>query len=261
MTSDGTRKVSIILPVMNEEDAIPHFREVAIPILEGIEGVVFEFVIVDDGSTDDTRSIATAWASEDPRVCLISFSRNFGKEAALTAGLHRATGDAVVPMDIDMQDPPEVVGELISKWKEGYHTVLAIREQRDTDTFTKRTAARLFYDIFNALSKDRIEKDAGDFRLIDRKVVDAVLLLPERNRFMKGILSWVGFSVASVKYVRPSRAVGGSKFNARKLLSFAADGITSFSTLPLRMWSVLGVLVAVAAGIYALKVFVVRRQH
>lgn len=252
----NSKRVSIILPVFNEEHSIPLFRDVAVPILEAIEDVLFEFVIVDDGSNDATRAVAIEWCGQDDRVCLISFSRNFGKEAALTAGLKRATGDAVIPMDIDMQDPPEVVQKLVEKWHEGYGTVLAIREMRETDTFSKRTAARLFYDVFNALSNDKIVKDAGDFRLLDRKVVDAVLELPERNRFMKGVLSWVGFSVAAVKYTRPSRAVGLSKFNSRKLFSFAIDGITSFSTLPLRIWSVVGILVAVTAVLYAIKVFI-----
>jgi glycosyltransferase involved in cell wall biosynthesis len=189
-------------------------------------------------------------------VRAVSFSRNFGKEAALSAGLDHARGEAVIPMDVDLQDPPEVIGQMLAKWREGFDIVNGIRTDRESDSLAKRLTADLFYRTHNRLSVDKIPEHAGDFRLLDRKVVDIIRSMPERTRFMKGLFAWAGFRQASVPYVRQQRQLGATKFNYWKLWSFALDGITSASTVPLRVWSYLGVLVALLALVYAILLIV-----
>ena len=178
-------------------------------------------------------------------------SRNFGKEAALTAGLDHAHGDVVVPIDVDMQDPPEVIGEMLAKWREGYEVVYGVRRNRLTDSLPKRLTADLYYRAHNWLSDDKIPEHAGDFRLLDRRVVDVIRAMPERNRFMKGLFAWSGFRQAAVEYDRTERLVGATKFNYVKLWKLAVDGITSASTVPLRVWSYMGALIALLALAYA----------
>lgn len=253
----NTPTLSLILPVKDEDEAIQPFFARVIPILDGLSakhGPTFEWeiVFVDDGSTDATLAEIVAAHARDPRIRGVSFSRNFGKEAALSAGLDVARGEAVVPMDVDLQDPPEVLGEMIDRWREGYDVVYGVRRNRLTDSLPKRLTADLYYRAHNWLSDDKIPEHAGDFRLLDRKVVDVIKQLPERNRFMKGLFAWGGFRQTAVEYDRSERAVGSTKFNYVKLWKLAVDGITSASTVPLRVWSYVGAVIAFVSIIYAL---------
>jgi glycosyltransferase involved in cell wall biosynthesis len=188
----------------------------------------------------------------NPRVKLIDLSRNFGKELALTAGLDHASGEAVIPIDADLQDPPELIGEFVRLWREGYDVVYGVRKLRTGDGLGKRLTARMFYHLFNSLTEVCIPENTGDFRLMDRRVVEALRRLPERNRFMKGLFSWVGFRQTGVEYDHDARAAGTSKFKFWKLWNFAIDGITAFSTLPLRVWSYVGVGISLLAFLYAM---------
>jgi glycosyltransferase involved in cell wall biosynthesis len=244
--------LSVVVPVKNEERGIIPFVERVSAILDTIaasEG--WEILFVDDGSTDQTFAAIVAANLRDGRVRALSLSRNFGKEAALSAGLDHARGAAVVPMDVDMQDPPEVLPEMVAKWREGYEMVFGVRRCRKSDPLTKRLTAGLYYRAHNAVSVDKIPPNAGDFRLLDRKVVEVIRALPERNRFMKGLFAWAGFRQAAVEYDRVERENGTSKFNYWKLWTLALDGITSASTVPLRIWSYVGALVALFALGYA----------
>jgi len=240
--------LSIIAPVKNEEDAILPFIERVGAILDNVarqDG--WEILFVDDGSTDSTLAAIVAANMRDPRVRAISLSRNFGKEAALSAGLDHARGSAVIPMDVDMQDPPEVLPEMIAKWRDGYEMVFGVRRCRENDGFAKRVTAGLYYRAHNWVSADKIPENVGDFRLMDRKVVDVIRKMPERNRFMKGLFAWAGFKQAAVEYDRAEREHGTTKFNYWKLWTLALDGITSASTVPLRIWSYIGAFVALFA--------------
>jgi len=235
--------LSIICPFYNEQDAVDAFFERLMPVLEGV-GEACEIVCINDGSRDETLARLLEAQRRYPDVRVVDLSRNYGKEAALTAGIDVARGDAVIPIDADLQDPPEVILRLLDKWREGYDVVLAKRADRDGDSWLKRTTALLFYRLHNRIADVPIPENVGDFRLMDRVVVDAVRQLPERRRFMKGIFSWVGFRTAVVEYVRQPRFAGQSKFNGWSLWNFALEGLTAFSTLPLRVWSYFGVLVA-----------------
>jgi len=244
--------LSVIVPVKNEEDGILAFVERVGAILESIAADSgWEILFVDDGSTDATLAAIVAANQRDSRVRALSLSRNFGKEAALSAGLDHARGSAVIPMDVDMQDPPEVLPEMVAKWRDGHEMVFGIRRCRASDGWAKRVTAGLYYRAHNAVSSDKIPENAGDFRLMDRKVVDVIRAMPERNRFMKGLFAWAGFNQASVEYDRVERETGTTKFNYWKLWTLALDGITSASTVPLRIWSYVGALVALFALGYA----------
>ena len=243
--------VSLIVPVLNEEAAIPLFLQAVRPVLEGA-GLDFEILFIDDGSTDHSFALLAGQACEDPRIRVISFSRNFGKEAALSAGLDHARGDVLVPIDVDLQDPPELIPALFARWREGFDVVYGIRADRSTDTLAKRMTASLFYRLFNRITATELPRDAGDFRLIDRRVADVLRQLPERGRFMKGLFAWVGFRATGVSFERAARQGGTSKFNLWRLWNFALDGITSFSTVPLRIWSYFGTAIALFAFVYAL---------
>ena len=240
-------KISLVVPVFNEEDAIPIFYQAVRKELPEHE---VEIVFINDGSKDSTESIINALAVSDPLVKPLSFTRNFGKEPALFAGLEHATGDAVIPIDVDLQDPIEVIPQLIAKWQEGADVVLAKRTDRSTDGHLKRKTAEWFYRLHNKISSPKIEENVGDFRLMSRETVEKIKLLPERNLFMKGILSWVGGRVGVVEYTRAERVAGTTKFNGWKLWNLALEGITSFSTFPLRMWTYIGLMVAGLAFVY-----------
>jgi len=245
--------ISIVVPVKDEENAVGPFVDRVGQVLDQIvRKEDWEILFVDDGSTDETIAAIAAAHFREPRVRAVSLSRNFGKEAAISAGLDHACGRAVVPMDVDMQDPPEVLVEMVAKWREGYEMVFGVRRTRSTDSVAKRLTAGLFYRAHNLVSTDKIPENAGDFRLLDRKVVEAIRTLPERNRFMKGLFAWAGFRQAAVEYDRVERNVGASKFNYWKLWTLALDGITSASTVPLRVWSYVGAAIAFAAMCYAL---------
>ncbi|PPA05424.1 glycosyltransferase, partial [Pseudomonas sp. MWU12-2312b] len=224
-------KVSLIVPVFNEEQAINLFYQAVRHELR-LDRTEVEIVFINDGSSDLTGEQATALAQADDQVVLINFSRNFGKEPALFAGLEYATGDAVIPMDVDLQDPLSVIPLLIEQWQKGADVVLAKRRNRATDSYLKRHSASLFYHLLNRISYTRIEENVGDFRLMDRKVVDVIRALPEHQLFMKGVLSWAGFNSVVVEYERARRVAGDSKFNGWKLWNLALEGVTSFSTVP-----------------------------
>jgi glycosyltransferase involved in cell wall biosynthesis len=244
--------LSVIVPVKNEEEAILPFVERVGSILENVSpSGGWEILFVDDGSTDTTLAAIVAAHGRDERVRALSLSRNFGKEAALSAGLDHARGSAVIPMDVDMQDPPEVLPEMVAKWRDGNEMVFGVRRCRDSDGWTKRVTAGLYYRAHNMVAADKIPENAGDFRLMDRKVVDVIRAMPERNRFMKGLFAWAGFRQASVEYDRVERETGTTKYNYWKLWTLALDGITSASTVPLRIWSYVGAIVALFALAYA----------
>jgi glycosyltransferase involved in cell wall biosynthesis len=248
--------LSLIVPVKDEEEAIPPFLVRITGVLDALctpegDAVAWEILFVDDGSQDATLAAIMAGNARDPRIAGISLSRNFGKEAALSAGLDHATGTTVVPIDVDMQDPPEVIGEMLDRWREGYEVVYGVRRNRMTDSFPKRLTADLYYRAHNWLSDDKIPEHAGDFRLLDRRVVEVIRAMPERNRFMKGLFAWGGFRQTAVYYDRAERAVGTTKFNYLKLWKLAVDGLTSASTVPLRVWSYVGGAIAIGALAYA----------
>lgn len=242
-------KISLVVPVYNEEDAIPIFYK-AVREYDSLNKFEVEIVFVNDGSKDGTENIINALALADPLVKPLSFTRNFGKEPALFAGLEHATGSAIIPIDVDLQDPIQVIPLLIQKWEEGADIVLAKRKNRSNDTWLKRKTAEWFYKLHNKISSPAIEENVGDFRLMSRTTVENIKLLPERNLFMKGILSWVGGETKVVEYNRAERSAGESKFNGWKLWNLALEGITSFSTFPLRVWTYIGLFVALVSFIY-----------
>ena len=247
--------ISVIVPVKDEEAAIGPFVARMVPVLEALdEPEGWEVLFVDDGSEDATLAAIAAAHRIDGRIRALSLSRNFGKEAALSAGLDHAAGGVVIPIDVDLQDPPEVIGAMLVKWREGNDVVYGVRRNRESDSLPKRLTADLYYRAHNWLSADKIPEHAGDFRLLDRKVVDVIRKMPERNRFMKGLFAWSGFRQAAVEYERAPRAHGQTKFNYWKLWQFALDGITSGSTVPLRVWSYLGAGVALLSFLYAVVV-------
>ncbi len=252
-------ELSLVVPVKDEETAIGPFLARVVPVLEALDDPVarsFEILFIDDGSSDTTLEVIRKANAADPRIRALSLSRNFGKEAALSAGIDAARGKAVVPLDVDLQDPPEVLPPMIAKWRDGYDVVYGVRDNRETDSFPKRLTADLYYRAHNWLSADKIPEHAGDFRLLDRRVVDVIRRMPERNRFMKGLFAWAGFKQAAVSYHREERKVGTTKYNYWKLWTLAIDGITSASTVPLRVWSYLGTLVALGALGYAIFIIV-----
>ena len=245
-------KCSFVVPCHNELEAIPLYLAKMAEVMRACPGIQPEYVFVDDGSSDGTLQLLKERAKSRPDLLIVDLSRNFGKEAALSAGLAMATGDIVIPMDVDMQDPPELVPVMISKWREGYDVVLAQRVSRKTDGLLKRWSANGFYAMFNFLSPLPIPANVGDFRLMTRKVVDCVNALPENCRFMKGLFAFVGFPTATVTYERPPRSAGRTKFNFWKLLIFSLDGITGFSMAPLRWWGGAGFIISLFAICMAL---------
>ncbi|MGF3093572.1 glycosyltransferase family 2 protein [Cronobacter sakazakii] len=242
-------KISLVVPVFNEEEAIPIFYK-TVREFEELQQHEVEIVFINDGSKDATEAVITWIALNDPLVVLLSFTRNFGKEPALFAGLDHATGDAIIPIDVDLQDPIEVIPHLIRKWQDGADMVLAKRTDRSTDGRMKRKSAEWFYKLHNKISNPQIEENVGDFRLMSREVVENIRQMPERNLFMKGVLSWVGGRTDVVEYARAERVAGDSKFNGWKLWNLALEGITSFSTFPLRMWTYIGLAVAGLSFLY-----------
>jgi polyisoprenyl-phosphate glycosyltransferase len=251
-TDDAQReiKISLIAPMYNEELSVGPFLERVSAVLSGIPGISYEVICVNDGSTDRTLQLLIDHRRCDTRVKIIDFARNFGKEAALTAGLDHAIGDVVIPIDADLQHPPEKIPEMLEQWRAGYMVVLARRTTRDTDGILRRFITTGFYDVINALSDVEIPAGVGDFRLMDRRVVDAVKQLRERKRFMKGLFAWTGFPATIIEFEVAPSLRGASTFKFRRLLSFAIDGIFSFSSLPLRLWAYVGAIIAFAALVY-----------
>jgi polyisoprenyl-phosphate glycosyltransferase len=248
----STRKlVSIVAPFYNEEEAVEPFYEALRGLIDAITDTRFEIICVDDGSRDDTLSRLISIVDRDPRFSIIELSRNFGKEAALTAGLDAAEGSAVIPIDADLQDPPELIRALIAEWQKGADVVLARRAVRDSDTLVKRITAKWFYRLHNWLSDVQIPPDVGDFRLIDRSVLQALRQLPERQRFMKGLFAWLGFKTATIEYTREPRKTGSTKFSWLSLLNLSLEGLTSFSIEPLRLCAYAGGFIATITLFYA----------
>lgn len=239
-------ELGLVVPVFNEEATIPLFLARVAPILDSITPE-WEILFINDGSRDGTLAAIRAAHAADRRVRGIDFSRNYGKEVALSAGIDNSRGRAVVPMDVDLQDPPELLVEMVARWREGYDVVLACRRDRSSDGFLKRTTARMFYRLIGRLSDTPIPADVGDYRLMDQSVADALRRYPERMRFMKGLFAHVGFRTATVDYVREARAAGETKFSGRKLFNLALEGVVSFSTLPLKVWTYIGLAASLLA--------------
>ena len=242
--------ISVVVPVFNEAASLRTFHERLSSALLSLDRHV-EILYIDDGSTDGTRDALSALRALDPRVGVASFSRNFGKEAAMTAGLHLARGEAVILIDADLQDPPALIPEMIRTWEEGADVVTMRRRSRAGESWLKTFSAYAFYRVFNMLSDTAMPPDVGDFRLLSRRVVDAINRLPERNRFMKGLFAWVGFKVVTIDYDREARNQGHTKWGFRKLWRFAVEGIVGFSTVPLKMATYVGLTCAVASFVYA----------
>lgn len=249
--NQSQKKISIVAPCYNEGNGVNYFYQALQPIIDAHTELEFEVICIDDGSTDDTLNQLITITQKDSRFQVIELSRNFGKEAALTAGIDLASGDAVIPIDADLQDPPELIRQMITKWHQGAEVVLARRIDRSADKFLKRKTAKLFYQLHNQLSSIKIPENVGDFRLLDRIVVDALKQLPEQQRFMKGLFAWLGFKTVTIDYVRNPRNSGKSKFSGRKLWNFALEGFTSFSTIPLKVWTYLGMFGAMGTLLYA----------
>ncbi len=251
MNNFKNKIVSILVPVYNEAENIPEFIKAIKKVFQEIE-IQFEIIFVNDGSTDKSFETLHAAAHENENIILISLSRNFGKEAALTCALDYCKSDCGIPMDADMQDPPEIIPDLIAKWHEGYDIVLARRINRESDSYVKRVTSKAFYKVFNSLSETKIYDDVGDFRLLDKKVIKVVNELTEKNRFMKGLLSWPGFNVSVIDYKRPERHQGKTKFSLHQLSSLAISGILSFSSTPIKSGIYLGLSISMIAMFYAL---------
>jgi glycosyltransferase involved in cell wall biosynthesis len=251
LRSRRAKMLSLVLPMHNEESMLePLFARLDETI--ATLGVTVEIICVDDGSRDGTLAALQARAAVDPRLRVLALSRNFGKEAALTAGIDAARGDMLVPLDADLQDPPELITQFVDLWEQGYDVIYGVRADRTSDSALKRLTASLFYGLFNAIADHPIPASTGDFRLMDREVVEALKQLPERNRFMKGLFNWVGFRQVGVPYARPERVAGRTSWGYVKLVRFAIDGITAFTTAPLKVWTAVGAVSAVLALMSAL---------
>jgi len=237
---------SIVVPVYNEEESIPDLVKQLRQIMDLLDGPA-EVVLVDDGSRDAGYQMMVAASEEDARIKVLQLSRNFGHQVAITAGMDFASGRAVVVMDADLQDPPEVILEMAARWQEGYEVVYAVRERREGETFLKKATARVYYALLRKLADVDQHADVGDFRLVDRKALDAFLQLRERNRYVRGMFSWVGFRQIEVPYTRAPRQAGRSKYPLRKMVRLAADGIVGFSSAPLRLGIAVGMFMAIAA--------------
>jgi len=242
--------VSIVVPIYNEAPNVDYLIGRLKSVCKQLD-LNYEIVCVNDGSRDETLSYLIEHHHEDPSIKVINLSRNFGKEVALTAGLDYATGQTVVPIDADLQDPPELIAEMLEKWREGYDVVYAVRRSRQGESWLKKFTADSFYRVIGNMSRVSIPRNTGDFRLMDRKVVDALKQLPERSRFMKGLFAWVGYKQTAIYYDRAPRFKGQTKWNYWKLWNFAIDGITSFSLAPLKVWSYVGLGLSLLALVYA----------
>lgn len=247
--------VSIVIPVFNEEEVLPETYRRLTAVMEKTNQS-YELLFVNDGSRDRSRTILEELVQKDRRVRAIHFSRNFGHQAAITAGMDYARGEAVIVIDADLQDPPEVIPEMLAKWQEGYEVVYGKRLKREGETFFKRLTASLFYRFLQRMTNVDIPLDTGDFRLLDRKVVEVMRLLREKNRFVRGLVSWVGFRQVALPYVREKRFAGETKYPLRKMLKLAWDGITSFSDKPLKIASYIGFLLSLVSFVYLLVILI-----
>lgn len=236
------KKISVVIPMYYEEEVAEVCYDRVSNVLENLEEYDYEIIFVNDGSKDRTLEILKEFAKKDLHVKIISFSRNFGHQAAVTAGIKYVTGDAIVIMDADLQDPPELIPDMLELWKEGSEVIYGKRNTRKGESAFKLLTAKMFYDFLNAMSEVEIPKNTGDFRLVDRKVIDVINILPEHNKFLRGLFSWVGFEQKEFLYDRPKRELGETKYPLKKMLKLAKDGIISFSTKPLKLLGGLGAL-------------------
>ncbi|MBD2057725.1 glycosyltransferase family 2 protein [Oculatella sp. FACHB-28] len=250
-STPDTVQISVVVPLHNEEPNINYFFERLESVLEGL-GLAYEIVCVDDGSKDNTLRQLVAHHHRNPSIKVVSLSRNFGKEIALTAAIDHAIGAAVIPIDADLQDPPELIADMIAQWQQGYDVVYATRKSRQGESWLKRFTANVFYRVIGHMSTVEIPRNTGDFRLLDRRVVEVLKQMTERTRFMKGLFAWVGFRQTFILYDRAERYKGRTKWNYWRLWNLAVDGITSFSVLPLKVWSYVGFSLAITTFLYAM---------
>jgi glycosyltransferase involved in cell wall biosynthesis len=243
-------RISVVVPLYNEEENIDALFRRLLAVLEALN-TSYEVICVNDGSRDNTLKNLVEYHQRYPQIKVVNLSRNFGKDIAMSAGIDYSQGMAVIPIDADLQDPPELIAEMIEKWHEGYDVVYASRRVRIGESWFKRFSAEGFYQVINKLSRVSIPPNTGDFRLIDRRVVESIKKMPERQRFMKGIFAWVGYKQTSILFDREPRYQGQTKWNYWKLWNFAIDGITSFSFLPLKVWTYVGLIIALVSLVYA----------
>lgn len=248
---------SIVAPVYNESVTLPHFYKRVVAVLERLDAS-FELILVNDGSGDDSLDVMRGLHEQDPRVKVISFSRNFGHQIAITAGIDMASGDAVVVIDSDLQDPPEVILDLVNEWKRGYDVVYAVRAERQGETAFKLATAKLFYRLLSRITSVQIPHDTGDFRLMDRRAAEALRRIREHHRFMRGLSAWVGFRQTGVKYVRHERFAGATSYPLRKMLKLAIDATTSFSYIPLQLATTIGFGIAGLSLVGIVLTFILR---
>jgi glycosyltransferase involved in cell wall biosynthesis len=239
----------MVAPAFNEARNLPAFLEALVPVLESL-GEPWEIVFVDDGSRDETLGALLSARALDPRIKVVGLARNFGKDIALSAGLAHARGHAVIPIDCDLQHPPELVPQMVAKWRAGADMVIGVRSKRTEESFVRRTSANAYYGLMKRMTHVEIPRNAGDFRLLDRKIVDVINEMPERCRFMKGIFAWPGFKTETIEFQANLRADGHSRWSLFKLWRFALDGLFSFSTVPLKVWTYIGGLSAIGAFVY-----------
>ena len=250
------KKISIIAPFFNEEESLPIFLEEVLNIVKELVGYNFEIIFIDDGSTDNSLVFLKEKAKENKNIIVLELSRNFGKEAALTAGIDMAVGSAIIPIDVDLQDPPILIKKMIKQWESGSDVVLAKRENRLNENFLKRISASFFYKIYSFFVGNSKISNVGDFRLIDKRVVDNIKNLKEKNRYMKGLLSWPGFSSVEIPYTRNKRKAGKSKFTFLKLLNLGFEGVTSFSILPLKFFTTIGFIGIIFSLFFAIIILI-----
>lgn len=258
------KKISVVIPMYYEEKVAEECYKRVKESLEKIENYDYEILFINDGSKDKTLEILENIARQEPKVKIISFSRNFGHQAAVTAGLKYVTGDAIVIIDADLQDPPELIPEMIKLWENGNEVIYGKRKSREGESIFKLFTAKMFYKTLNALSDVEIPKDTGDFRLVDRKVVDTINSLPEHNKFLRGLFSWVGYKQYAFEYERKERFAGETKYPLKKMLKLAADGIISFSTKPLKIVGALGlfsIFISMVLLVYALISYALKLNH
>lgn len=248
--------LSLVVPVFNEAEGIRTFHDRATAALKKLDGMDYDLIYVDDGSRDGSFEIMTTFAASDPNTRVVKLSRNFGHQVAITAGLDYARGDAVVFIDADLQDPPELIADLVAKWREGYDVVYARRTQRKGESYFKLVTAAAFYRMLRSLANIDIPPDVGDFRLISRRVADHLRAMREKDRFIRGLVSWVGFKQTSVLFQRDERFAGVTKYPLKKMIKFAFDGLTSFSTAPLRLAMWFGYLSSALSFLYLASVFI-----
>lgn len=251
-----SERISLIVPILNESEVISEFYQRTSVALGSLDGMDYEIIFVDDGSRDDSYRQLSELANDDSRVRVVKLSRNFGHQVAITAGLDYACGDCIVIIDADLQDPPEVITDMVAKWREGYDVVYGEREDREGETFLKLLTAKLFYRILASIVRIEIPTNVGDFRLLSHRAAEQLMRMREKDRYVRGLVSWLGFRQTGVSYRRDARYAGETKYPYRKMIKFALDGITSFSTVPLKLATWLGYAASLLAFLYLVSVFV-----